>query len=74
MNIIFKNLVYILLVVSCILSCSDGKKEATISKEVVQQPINPNGDSELALLMREMFDEAQLIKEQIANGEPLRPT
>lgn len=30
---------------------------------------NPNGDSELALLMREMFEDGLRIKEQIENGE-----
>lgn len=38
-------------------------------KEVVKQPLNPNGDSELALLMREMFDEGMLMKNMIKNGE-----
>ena len=33
--------------------------------------VNPNGDSELAVLMREMFDEGALIKEGILNGEPV---
>ncbi|MCR9289233.1 hypothetical protein OAF63_01435 [Saprospiraceae bacterium] len=32
-------------------------------------PLNPNGDSELALLMREMFDDGMRIKEQIKKGE-----
>lgn len=30
---------------------------------------NPNGDSELALLMREMHDDGMLTKQQILNGE-----
>jgi hypothetical protein len=34
-------------------------------------PINPNGDSELALLMRNMYDETFEIKEQVANGQPI---
>ncbi len=32
-------------------------------------PINPNGDSELALLMREMFEEGMRIKKQVMDGE-----
>lgn len=32
-------------------------------------PINPNGDSELALLMRDMFEEGLKAKEKIKNGE-----
>ncbi len=31
--------------------------------------VNPNGDSELALLMRDMFDEGMLIKQQIKEGK-----
>ena len=37
-------------------------------------PLNPNGDSELALLMRAMFDDAQAMKEQIEEGKQPRPT
>lgn len=40
--------------------------------EKVLQPINPNGDSELALLMREMYDESERIKQEIAAGR--KPT
>ncbi len=36
-------------------------------------PLNPNGDSELALLMRAMFDDALLMKQQIEQGEQPRP-
>lgn len=31
--------------------------------------INPNGDSELAILMRDMFDEGMVIKQSVINGE-----
>ena len=34
--------------------------------------LNPNGDSELAILMREMFEEGERIKEEIAEGK--KPT
>ncbi|NNE29841.1 MAG: hypothetical protein HKN16_09400 [Saprospiraceae bacterium] len=46
-------------------SCSDTEKKNL-------RPLNPNGDSELALLMRDMFDEAMDIKKQINNDERLR--
>lgn len=49
----------------------EAEDTTTIEEPVPQQIINPNGDSELALLMRAMFDEAQLIKKQIADGEPI---
>ena len=32
-------------------------------------PLNPNGDSELALLMRAMFDEGMTMKSAIAEGK-----
>lgn len=42
------------------------EKEQTILKKKTH---NPNGDSELALLMRDMFDEAERIKKNIKNGQ-----
>lgn len=44
-------------------SCEDeaGKKQNVI--------VNPNGDSELALLMRSMFDDGVNIKEDLLKGE-----
>jgi hypothetical protein len=46
--------------------------EASSSIEIeVVEAINPNGDSELALLMRSMFDELEEAKTQIANQEPV---
>ena len=35
----------------------------------LKKPINPNGDSELALLMRDMADDADRMREQIKKGE-----
>ena len=32
-------------------------------------PINPNGDSELALLMRQMYDEGEIMKQKIMEGK-----
>lgn len=34
-----------------------------------KKPLNPNGDSELALLMRSMFDDGMRMKAQIQRGE-----
>lgn len=48
------------------LACSEVEQEPV--KEIIH-PINPNGDSELALLMREMFDDGLRIKQQIMKGE-----
>lgn len=58
-------LIFFLLLV---LSCSD--IEPSNSDLPPTQP-NPNGDSELALLMREMFDDGMRMKEQIENGKKL---
>lgn len=49
------------------LSCADEPETSTRSQVA---PINPNGDTELALLMREMFDDAMRMKTQIQNDEP----
>ena len=62
MNNQFKIIASLLLLFALLVSCNQGKQ---------QSPINPNGDSELALLMREMYDEAERIKQQIENGEPV---
>jgi CRISPR/Cas system CSM-associated protein Csm2 small subunit len=37
--------------------------------ETKVKSLNPNGDSELALMMRSMYEEADRIKKQIADGE-----
>ena len=47
------------------LACSEVKKEKP--REIIHTS-NPNGDSELALLMREMFDDGMRIKQQIQDG------
>lgn len=56
---------------SFFLSCTSGENEqsktdAAVKKEIV----NPNGDSELALLMRQMFDESMAAKNLILDGQP----
>lgn len=51
-------------------SCSSEKKRH-MNDDNSFQIYNPNGDSELALLMRDMFEEAKRLKEQVANGETL---
>ena len=51
------------------ISCSN--TECPSSDKSTIAPINPNGDSELALLMRDMFDEAMIIKEQVDNDKPV---
>jgi hypothetical protein len=50
------------------LSCS-GTKEPQPTYTISEAPVNPNGDSELALLMREMFEDAERMKEEIKAGK-----
>ncbi|MCB0637444.1 MAG: hypothetical protein KDC54_12535 [Lewinella sp.] len=47
------------------LACTSAAAET----EQPQQSLNPNGDSELALLMRAMYDDAAQMKAAIARGE-----
>lgn len=48
------------------LSCSQVNNKVP---GAVLQPVNPNGDSELALLMRAMFDEGMTMKEEVLAGK-----
>jgi len=45
-----------------LIACQDNKVK----------PLNPNGDTELAILMREMYDEAEKIKNDIAAGKEVK--
>ena len=65
-------LTYSLVILITATSCTEKNKEQTTSENKIQQSVNPNGDSELAILMREMFDEAESIKQQITNGRPVK--
>lgn len=51
------------------LSCA--AEAATVEKQ--SSVLNPNGDSELALLMRAMYDDAMQMKEAMARGEQPKP-
>lgn len=52
-------------------ACSNNKHEEKTNDtaEVEVSKTNPNGDSELALLMRKMFEEGEGIKNLIVNSE-----
>ncbi len=62
-----KTVVYICLL-GFLASCSQQEKscDAPPAKKAIY---NPNGDSELALLMRDMFDEGMRVKEEVASGK-----
>ena len=53
----------VLLCAIALQSCDSGKKAEC------KKPINPNGDSELALLMREMASTTELWKDEVRDGE-----
>lgn len=50
----------LILIVSLTHSCQEKK---------CSNPINPNGDSELTLLMRDMFDDAMKVKLELKEGQ-----
>ena len=61
---------YFLLIIFSFLSCTQTQKNQ-VQKEENINVISPNQDSELALLMREIFDEAMINKKHIQNNEPI---
>jgi hypothetical protein len=54
----------LVLLMSCFISCSETTKESP-----AQMPLNPNGDSELALLMRQMATESDSIRAAVLRGD-----
>ena len=56
------------LLASLFFACSENQTEETVCAESKVSAINPNGDSELALLMRQMYFDADTIKQQIINN------
>ena len=62
-----KSLIFFtLLILFFAASCEDIDSN---SSQIAPTQSNPNGDSELALLMREMFEDGMRIKQQIERGE-----
>ncbi len=41
------------------------------ARKKTKHPVNPNGDSELALLMRDMFEESDSLKQLVLEGKAL---
>lgn len=71
MNTTLKIITCFLLLYSFGISCSEEHKPNSNNNNQVRQPINPNGDTELALLMRAMFEDIQEVKKQIAAGDSI---
>ncbi len=53
-------------------SCIQNKGEKVVVNEVEEGTLNPNGDSELALLMRAIYSETEQVKKQIEEGTPIK--
>lgn len=67
---------FLMSVVLLLAQCSTGSEKQPVKEAITQEascsakpPLNPNGDSELALLMREMKSSAESLKEKIKKGE-----
>lgn len=60
---------FILIAFSLLVSCQEEKTTESDEPTLAVSTINPNGDSELALLMREMFDHGMRMKKAIKSGE-----
>lgn len=58
--------IFSLLFIAC---NSNSTEKQCDTKEVEVSAVNPNGDSELALLMRKMYNDADSIKKLITNNE-----
>ena len=71
MQSVLRITVFLSMIIVLGMSCSEEKKDCSNVDKQNMKSINPNGDSELALLMREMFEEAERVKQQIANKEPI---
>ncbi len=74
MNVTVKLQAIFILGIGFLLGCNTAEKkpeESSPTKVTVEKKsdLNPNGDSELALLMRAMYDEAELIGKQLKNEE-----
>lgn len=63
-----KYLLTIALLSLCLFSCETEIEKENLQPETKVQQLNPNGDSELALLMRKMADELTAMKPIIDEG------
>ena len=66
------SLLFLLIIMIVGESCSPAITPDSDVNSSTQWAKNPNGDSELALLMREMFDHGMRMKKAIKAGEPIK--
>ncbi len=71
MNNYLKLVPFVIVILLLSLSCTTEVNNAEKNDKQIRKSLNPNGDSELALLMRDMYDEAENIKKAIKNGDPV---
>lgn len=72
----FRTLITCCLIAAFAFACSSGDEVAENSDSAAAcatKPVNPNGDSELALLMRQMADWTDSCKAAITSGRPVPP-
>lgn len=75
MKQIFYPLLFLSIALVVLYSCEEKKNQSESSDSqdtAASVSQNPNGDSELALLMREMYLEAAQIKKQVKRGEAVQ--
>lgn len=61
---------FLFIIISLFISCDETNQDSSKEKAAtVTKSLNPNGNSELAMLMRGMYEEAERVKEQIKKGE-----
>lgn len=65
----YKQVFYLSCVCFFTMACNDTQKECPGVVQSGRRVINPNGDSELALLMREMYDELEQARQHVEKGE-----
>lgn len=58
----------VIILIALSFGCEQKKECSSGSRK---RPINPNGDSELALLMRDMFTESDSLKQLVEEGKQL---
>ena len=53
------------------MACQGDQSKAQKGPKIIKAPVNPNGDSQLALLMRAMYDDGMAIKKLIEAGKSI---
>lgn len=66
------SLLYTIALLLCLSACNSNSEESCSKNTHIEiADVNPNGDSELALLMRSLFDKTKSIKQGLKNGSDI---